>query len=290
MRELHWHPNAGELNHCLAGEGQIGVFASDGSGATFAIQTGSVTFVPIGYIHYIRNTGADPLHVLIAFTNAEPEHIDLSFGLPAIPQSVLAETFGLDPGGFPFLPSRGDQEIVPIGPFAGNNGSAAASSRFTVLADRVEPTTYLGGTAREIGVKDIPALEGITVFPLHIDPFGLREPHWHPNANELNYCISGSAQFGVVAPDGNVQTFVIGPGGASFMPQNWLHYIANVSDEPLKLLVFFGNVKPNHIDLSQTFDFFPPEIIAASFGVDPSAFASLPKRGDVFIAAAPNPK
>jgi hypothetical protein len=26
-----------------------------------------------------------------------------------------------------------------------------------------------------------------------VDPLGFREPHWHPNANELTYCVSGEA-------------------------------------------------------------------------------------------------
>jgi hypothetical protein len=34
--------------------------------------------------------------------------------------------------------------------------------------------------------------------------------------------------------------------------------------------------------------FFPPDVIAASFGLDPDLFAGLPKRGDVVIALAPS--
>ncbi len=140
---------------------------------------------------------------------------------------------------------------------------------------------------RAVSIKDIPSLEGITVFPLHAVPHGLREPHWHPNTTELNYCVSGRAQIGLVAPDGSVQTFAVEPGTIAFIPDNWFHYIANVSDEPLEFLVFFVNAeaKAPHIDLSQTFDYFPPEVLAASFGIDPAAFAALPKRGDVFLAA-----
>ena len=49
---------------------------------------------------------------------------------------------------------------------------------------------------REIGVEDIPALDGITVFPTQIEGYGLSEPHWHPNAGEIDYCISGQAEVG----------------------------------------------------------------------------------------------
>ena len=62
--------------------------------------------------------------------------------------------------------------------------------------------------------------------------------------------------------------------------------IANVTVEPLAMLVFFAGPTAAglHIELSQTVGHFPPDIVDASFGVDPAAFAGLPNRGDVFLA------
>jgi hypothetical protein len=51
------------------------------------------------------------------------------------------------------------------------------------------------------------------------------------------------------------------------------------------MLIFFSNTKPSHVDLSETFDYFPHDVIAASFGLNQQVFARLPKRGDVFMAA-----
>jgi oxalate decarboxylase len=299
LREVHWHPNAGELNYVLSGQAAIGVFDPEGTGESFEIAPGSVTFIPLGYAHYIRNTGVDPVHLVLAFTHEAPETLDLSEALPPIPTQFLAETMGVSPATFPFLPLRGDQRLVrQITPAAAMAATPTAATtvtpaaptqplgRFSVAIDRVKPTTFAGGSVRAVGVQDITTLDGITVFPLRFDPHALREPHWHTNANELNYCVSGTAQLGIVAPDGSSQTFVVQPGAAAYIPANWFHYIANIEDQPLEFLVFFGNVKPNHIDLSQAFGFFPPEILAASFGLDPHSFASLPKRGDVFVAAA----
>ena len=69
MRELHWHLNANELNVCLAGTGQIGIFAPDGTSETIDIVPGSITFIPDVYTHYIANTGEDELHLVIAVKN-----------------------------------------------------------------------------------------------------------------------------------------------------------------------------------------------------------------------------
>ncbi|MDQ3226768.1 MAG: cupin domain-containing protein [Chloroflexota bacterium] len=294
LRELHWHLNAHELSYCLAGQGRMGIFSSDGAGSTFDIESGSITFVPEGYTRYIQNTGPDALHIVLAFTHEQPQTTDLSQALPSFPAQVLAQTFGVSTADFPFLATRGDRSFVAMATAGdevatGATPAAGVSSPYTIHADRVAPSEFAGGggTVRVVSVKDIPSLEGITVFPLHAVPHGLREPHWHPNTTELNYCVSGRAQIGLVAPDGSVQTFAVEPGTIAFIPDNWFHYIANVSDEPLEFLVFFVNAeaKAPHIDLSQTFDYFPPEVLAASFGIDPAAFAALPKRGDVFLAA-----
>jgi oxalate decarboxylase len=292
LGELHWHANANELGVQLAGQGEVGILSPDGTGTTTTIEPGGVTFVPRGYAHYFRNVGTEPMHRIACFTNAAPETYLLSSTLQPVPQAVLAAPFGLGPNEFPFLAARGTQFIVKV-PGAlpavseATPAAAATPNPYSVQSTAVEPTVFAGGAVREIGVKDIPALDGATVFPVQIEPYGMREPHWHTNAHELTYVMRGHAQFGIVAPDGGVQSFVIGPGGATFVPVNWFHYAANVGDEPLEMLAFYNNAQPSHLDLSQTFDFFPPEVLAASFALDPKVFADLPKKGDVVIAPAP---
>jgi oxalate decarboxylase len=286
LGELHWHANAHELGYQLAGNGEVGILAPDGTGTTTPIEPGAVTFIPRGYAHYFRNVGAGPMHRIACFTHAAPETYLLSSTLQPVPQTVLAATFGLGPNEFPFLAARGTQFIVKM-PGGTPTLPATTPNRFSVQSAAVEPTVFAGGTVREIGGKDIPTLDGATVFPVQIEAYGMREPHWHTNANELTYVMRGHAQFGIVAPDGGVQSFVIGPGAAAFVPLNWFHYAANVSDEPLEMLAFYNSAQPSHIDLSQTFAFFPPAVLAASFALDPKRFADLPKRGDVVIAPAP---
>ena len=97
--------------------------------------------------------------------------------------------------------------------------------------------------------------------------------------------MQGRAQIEVITPHGEWVTFEVGPGDVSYIPENYFHYIASVSDEPMDMLIYFSNIKPSHVDLSETFDYFPRDVIAASFGLNQQVFARLPKRGDVFMAA-----
>jgi oxalate decarboxylase len=290
LRELHWHLNAHELNVCLAGAGRIGVFAPDGTSETIAIVPGTITFIPDGYTHYIENTGEDELHLVIAFTDERPETTDFSEALPVLPTPLLAQVFGVSANAFPFLTTRGDRVLVslPAGEEVVADGTpvADASSAYSFQVSDLPVTTYAGGTVQPLTDQQIPRLEGITMFPLTAVPHGLREPHWHPNAAELNYCVSGEAQIGLVAPDGNVQTFAVNAGDIAYIPRNWFHYIVNTGDEPLEFLIFFitPDARIQTINLSLTVDHVPASVLAASFGGDPSAFAALPKRGNVGIA------
>lgn len=290
LRELHWHLNANELNVCLAGEGHIGIFAPDGTSETIEIVPGSITFIPDGYTHYIENTGADELHLVVAFTHERPETTDFSQALPSFPTPLLAQVFGVSPSEFPFLATRGDRVLVPLtatGEEAVTGTPiAGTSSAYSFNAGDLPVSGFAGGTVQPLTDQQIPLLEGITVFPLTAVPHGLREPHWHPNAAELNYCVSGTAQIGVIAPDGNVQTFAVNAGDIAYIPRNWFHYIANTGDEPLQFLIFFitPDARLQTINLSQTLDHVPAAVVAASFDSDPAAFAALPKQGNVGIA------
>lgn len=290
LRELHWHPNAGELAYCLDGQGTFGILSPVGDNATFQIGAGSVTFVPNGYAHYIQNTGSGTLRMVIAFSHEEPEHINLSETLDYVPREFLAETFGVPPTDFPELQYRGDIFLAKMAETTGDGSAETLDSHgtkpYTVNLEQVEPKVFEGGTVNELGIEQIPHLKDITLYLLNGQPRALREPHWHPNTAELNYCVRGTARIGVVAPNGGRETFDIVPGDVAFIPRNYFHYIASTSDEPLYFLVFFGGeIDVPHIDLSQTFDYFPREVIAASFGLEKQAFDELPKRGDIFMAA-----
>jgi oxalate decarboxylase len=289
MRELHWHLNAHELNVCLAGAGRIGIFAPDGTSETIDIVPGSITFIPDGYTHYIQNTGADELHLVIAFTNDHLETTDFSQALPVLPTPLLAQVFGVAANDFPFLTTRGDRVLVPLAApeeeGAPGTPVADAASAYSVNVDQLPVSAFTGGTVQPLTDQQIPKLEAVTVFPLTAVPYGLREPHWHPNAAELNYCVSGQAQIGIVAPDGNVQTFAVNAGDIAYIPRNWFHYIANTGDEPLQFLIFFitPDARIQTINLSLTVDHVPASVLAASFDSDPDVFAALPKRGNVGI-------
>lgn len=283
MQELHWHTNANELNYCLSGQGEIGIFLSGTKASLFTIQAGSASFVPVGAAHYIRNTGSEVLHVITGFSHEQPEHISFSDSFGFIPRNLLAQTFELPTESFPALPQQKEQFLVKVGQVSPTG--ASSSSPLTVNVNDIPPVNYDGGSLRTVSTQFIAALDGINLVHLQEKPGALREPHWHPNVAELGYYVQGSAQIAVIAPNEERETFLVQPGNLGFIPRNYLHYVKNVSNDPLEAIVFFSSNKQTHIDLSQVMGLFPHEVIAASFGSNLHIFDKIPDVGDVTIVA-----
>src|ERR1041384_3795181 len=74
-----------------------------------------------------------------------------------------------------------------------------------LAADKFEQIEFSGGTFFRANQKKFPALRGLAVQQLKLKPGAVREPHTHPNAEQLDYCVSGHAQVGIVGPEGHKQ-------------------------------------------------------------------------------------
>lgn len=289
LREVHWHPNASEIGYVLAGDGVMSILSTSGDNARFPIGVGTSTFVPRGDAHAIENNGEKPLLILIGFSHESPEHLTFSESIPWFPTRVIEQTLGVATDTLPLFPPRGDLAIVPnpapgATPIAttGNDDGAPYSAALSALP----LANFGGGTVQALKAEVVPKLTDMTLLRLVIDVGAVREPHWHGNAGEFNYCIRGSAEVGIVAPTGESWTFALDVGDVAFIPNNWFHSIANVGDEEVEIVAFFDATAPSRIDLSTMAGFFPPEVLAASLDVSPDVFADLPKEGTVVIAPA----
>jgi oxalate decarboxylase len=134
-----------------------------------------------------------------------------------------------------------------------------------------------GGTIQEANQKNFPALAGknLAIYFLTLDPGAVRIPHWHPDAAEMDYCLSGKAQIGLAFPGGEWQQFDLGEGEISILPQGWFHYIKNIGTETLRMLVIFNNSAPNDIGISEGFRAIPLDVLGTTFGVPAERFKGL---------------
>ena len=142
-----------------------------------------------------------------------------------------------------------------------------------------------GGTIQEANQSTFPGLNGngLAIYLLTLEPEAVRIPHWHPDAAELDYVLSGKARVGLGFPDGEWERFDLEAGKIAILPQGWFHYIQNVGEETLRMLVIFNNSAPNDIGISQGFQAIPKEVLGITFDVPAERFEGL-KEDVTFIA------
>ena len=129
----------------------------------------------------------------------------------------MAQILGVAEADFLEVPAASPRNMVlleaatsPEEPVA--NSSTTAPEPYTLNLDGLDPSVYEGGTVTNVRGKELARLDGISFLPLFIEVGGVRELHWHPNANEIVYVNSGEAEIGLAGPGGLRETFTIGPG------------------------------------------------------------------------------
>jgi oxalate decarboxylase len=148
-----------------------------------------------------------------------------------------------------------------------------------------EPEDFAGGQLRGAHERNFPVLTGQrgSVYLVRLEPGGVREPHWHPTAWELNYVIAGSAKWTVLGthPGGyRNDVFEAGTGDVVFAPQGFFHYFENAGTGPLEVLIVFNTAAPeteDDIGIVAAFNSVPREVLAAAFGVPVAAFDRIPR-------------
>ena len=283
VREPHWHPNASELSYCIEGQAAMTIFSPGDNHDTFTIKPGEMTYVPQGYIHDIQNVGDEEAKFVIAFNNELPQDLGISGSVGWIANRVMDATFGIKPPGFfDTLNYKVLQDVV-IAPkpaiVSPSNYSVGIPNAHKFDLAAMPPQIQTAGGSVALGNASIfPILEGLALYLLRFAPSGIREPHWHPNAAELDYVISGSARMTIFSPDGTGNTFEIGPGQIVFIPPAYFHYIENIDPtNATEFLVFFNNERPEDTGISGALSSYSNEVLAAVYNSDPIFFSTLPR-------------
>ncbi|TKC35240.1 hypothetical protein EI555_008476, partial [Monodon monoceros] len=79
----------------------------------------------------------------------------------------------------------------------------------------------------------------LTLSTLKIYNNGLRQPHFHFNANEMGYVISGCAKVGIINAQCTIE-FSVHIGDVIFFPTGTQHYVKSTCDKELLLVLAFS--------------------------------------------------
>ena len=112
---------------------------------------------------------------------------------------------------------------------------------------------------------------------MRIKPGGLRELHWHPNADEWQYYVSGRARMSVFGSHGRARVEEFGAGDVGYVPQGYGHYIENAGTDDVELLIVLNNGNYQSISLSAWMAANPHLLLSTNFRVPEATFANFPK-------------
>lgn len=98
-------------------------------------------------------------------------------------------------------------------------------------------------------------------------------PHWHTNATELVFVISGELQTSVFNPySQQLMTYRLKPGQVSQFPLGWFHWLVALTDHT-QLLTIFDVPTPDIVYGGDFLRNLPPEVASRAFCVNPVAYA-----------------
>ena len=287
VRELHWH-TADEWAFVLYGSARITAIDKDGKSFVADVKKNDLWYFPSGIPHSIQGLDPDGTEFMLVFDDgnfSESETVLLSDSMAHLPREVLAKNFAVAEPAFKNLPKQElfiFQTAVPgaldADQKAAAGGLGKSSSDFAFRTMEMPPTKRTkGGEVRIVDSSTFKASTNVAMAMVTVHPGGLRELHWHPNADEWQYYIAGKGRMTVVATGNKARTLDFQEGDVGYVEKTLLHYIENTGDTDLIFLEMFKSSYYQDLSLSEWLTHTPPELVMAHLNVDKAILDAMPK-------------
>ena len=284
VRELHWH-KAAEWSYMLYGSARITAIDAQGRNFVDDVGVGDLWYFPAGIPHSIQGLGPDGCEFLLVFDDGDFDEDNtflITDWFKHTPTEVLGKNFGAPPTLFGHTPDPSERYIFPAplpGSLASDRiaGATAVPRSFSHRMLAQQPIKTKSGTVRITDSSVFPVSTTIAAALVELEPGGLRELHWHPNADEWQYYIEGTARMGVFAGAGQARTFNFQAGDVGYVPFAMGHYIENIGETPVRFLEMFKSNYYADVSLDQWMALTPPELVDAHLKLDPQVMNALRK-------------
>ena len=287
VRELHWH-TAGEWAIILFGAARITAIDADGKSFVADVKKNDLWYFPSGIPHSIQGLEPDGTEFMLVFDDgnfSEAETVLLSDSMSHLPREVLSKNFGVAEQALKNLPNQElfiFQAEVP-GPLESDQQTAAGAlgaspQNFAFRTMEMPPTKRTkGGEVRIVDSSKFNVSKTVAMAMVTVRPGGLRELHWHPNADEWQYYISGKGRMTVVSTGNRARTMDFQAGDVGYVQKTLLHYIENTGDTDLVFLEMFKSSYYQDLSLSEWLAHTPSELVMAHLRIDKATFDAIPR-------------
>ena len=250
---------------------------------------GDLWYFPTGIPHSIQGLRPDGAEFLPVFDDghfSEHETVLLSDIVAHVPREILARNFGVEPkalGGifneelFIFrAPVPGllaeDQRIA-----AGARGPSPCEFAFRPGEQSIAKKTE-AGEVRIVDSTTFKVSTTVAVAMVTVHPGGMRELHWHQNADEWQYYLSGKARMTIVGTGERARTMDLEAGDVGYVQKTLPHYIDNTGEDDLRFLEVFRSDRFQDLSFSEWLAHTQPELVKAHLNLDQTTYDAIPKQ------------
>jgi len=293
IRELHWH-TAAEWAIMLYGTARITCIDSDGRSFVTDVKDNDLWYFPPGIPHSIQGLAPDGAEFLLVFDDgnfSEFETVLLSDWMAHTPPEIVAKNFGVSEKAIARMPKKElfiFQSELPGSleedrrRAAGKLGPSPVDFAFRTL--QMPPTKKnKSGEVRIIDSSNFKIATTVAAAIVTIKPGGVRELHWHPNADEWQYFFGGKGRMTVFATGGRARTMDFETGDVGYVQKTLPHYVENTGATDLKFLEMFKTSNYQDLALSEWLAHTPPDLVAAHLNLDKATLEALPREKPVLM-------
>lgn len=131
------------------------------------------------------------------------------------------------------------------------------------------------GSLTAITAVELPVLKGLSIKRLQLAPGAIREPHWHANATELSYCVSGELLVSVLDTGSVFAAFTVKTGQMFHIPSGSLHHIENVGSTPAEVIIAFRHERPEDFAMRAALGAMSDAVLGNTYDLEASAFEAI---------------
>jgi oxalate decarboxylase len=277
-REMHWH-NSAEWAYVIAGQAQATVVDPEGICEVFNVAAGDLWYFAPGHAHSIQTIGDQPCHAILVFNDglySEHGTFGITDWISRLDPAMLARNFGLSQAAFEHLP-QGETYIMQ-GDVLAVDGPEARATRLLDHARshvhsllKTSPAVVLpGGTIHVASAAEFPASAVMTGQLVRLAPSAMQELHWHPEASEIHYVISGRLRITMLSPDKHLAVAELAPGDCAYVPLGCGHMVQSFGDEPAEYVAVLNSGRQQTATLSDWVAHAPAHLLANNLRVDAS--------------------
>jgi oxalate decarboxylase len=292
VRELHWHVEA-EWAIMLYGSARITAVDQEGRSFVSDVSEGDLWLFPKGVPHSIQGLGPDGCRFLLVFDDGKFNEFGtflITDWLTHTPKEILAKNFNAAKSTFDNVPKEelfifqaelpGDLEAEQA---EAAQGIGAVSPRFDFRTSQMKPTKITrGGEVKIVDSKVFPVTP-ISAAIVRLKPGGLRELHWHPNADEWQYYVSGKGRMTVFIGDSRARTMDFQEGDVGYVLQSTPHYVENTGETDLVFLEMFKSARYEDISLGEWMAHTPRLLMNQHLRVGRAMLDAIPKDETVIV-------